>query len=249
MQLLRSCTRALARRRYTNELHKSHQLQQRLIPSTPISLKDRQSSTVRNLSHHHYGVSPSRLDFKEHPQGWRTIQDQVEPYFAQHWKFPSEKARQAFFAVGFSQAFSQFFPLTLDERVEGTCKMHYLALLIDGELHKKSHEIRPMLTRCRSTGEDEFVRHVIIPRANHTHCAGPRLSRPRSLHRVDVVGYTPCYARHRRPSHKRSGRGFLHIVAGADGAGTSVRGAFRPLPCSPRGRCRKNVSFIPTKFN
>jgi aristolochene synthase len=136
MQLLRSCTRTLARRWYTNELHKSHQLQQRLTLSTSISLKGRRSSTARNLSHHHYGVPPSRLDSKEHPLGWGTIQGRVEPYFAQHWKFPSEKARHSFFAVGFSQAFSQFSPLTLDERVEGTCKMHYLALLIDGELHK-----------------------------------------------------------------------------------------------------------------
>ncbi|KAF3384654.1 Aristolochene synthase [Penicillium rolfsii] len=73
-----------------------------------------------------------------HPLGWQTIQARVEPYFGQNWKFSSEKTKQGFFAVGFSQAFSQFFPLTLNERVEGTCKMHYLALLIDDQLEKMS---------------------------------------------------------------------------------------------------------------
>ena len=106
-----------------------------------------------------------------------------------------------------------------------------------------------MLTKCRSTREDEFVRHVLVPGASRTHCARRRLSRPRSLHRVDVVGYTPRYARYRRCPHRRSDRGFLHVVTGADGAGTSVRCAFRSLPRSARGRCRKNVSLIPTKPN
>ncbi|CEJ58436.1 hypothetical protein PMG11_07091 [Penicillium brasilianum] len=84
------------------------------------------------------GVPQTCLDSKSHPLGWQTIQSQVEPYFAQNWKFPSEKAKQGFLAVGFSQAFSQFFPLTVNERVVGTCKMHYLALLIDDQLEKMS---------------------------------------------------------------------------------------------------------------
>jgi aristolochene synthase len=90
--------------------------------------------TASDLPSQIRGVPQTLLDSKSHPLGWQTIQAQVEPYFEQNWKFPSEKAKQGFLAVGFSHAFSRFFPLTVNERVEGTCKMHYLALLIDGGL-------------------------------------------------------------------------------------------------------------------
>lgn len=82
---------------------------------------------------HLHEVAPSRLESKTHPLGWEVIQDQIDPYFAQYWKFGSEKEKQAFFALGLSRAFSQWFPLTLDDRVEAACKIHYLVLLIDGE--------------------------------------------------------------------------------------------------------------------
>lgn len=84
--------------------------------------------------HLQYGVGPSQLESKAHSLGWEAIQALVEPSFVQHWKFSSEKEKKGFLALGFSRAFSQFFPLTLDERVEVMRKMHYLALLIDGEL-------------------------------------------------------------------------------------------------------------------
>ncbi|KAJ5246459.1 hypothetical protein N7468_001442, partial [Penicillium chermesinum] len=78
--------------------------------------------------------APSQLDFKTHDLGWEKIQAQVEPYFGEHWNFASEKEKQAFYDVGFSRAFSCFFPLTLEDRVEATCRMHYLPLLIDDQL-------------------------------------------------------------------------------------------------------------------
>ncbi|KAJ5746215.1 hypothetical protein N7520_011397 [Penicillium odoratum] len=86
--------------------------------------------------HLQYGVGPSRLEAKSHPLGWQAIQALVEPGFGQDWKFTSEREKKGFFALGFSRAFSQFFPLTLNDRVEVTCKMHYLALLIDDQLDK-----------------------------------------------------------------------------------------------------------------
>lgn len=74
----------------------------------------------------------SQLDSKSHHLGWETIRAQVEPYFADNWKFTNEDEKQAFLALGLSRAFSYFFPLTLEGRIEPTCRMHYLALLIDG---------------------------------------------------------------------------------------------------------------------
>ncbi|KAJ5656519.1 hypothetical protein N7507_008469, partial [Penicillium longicatenatum] len=82
------------------------------------------------------GAGPSQLESKSHSLGWEAIQALIEPRFAQHWKFPSEKEKNRFFALGFSRAFSQFFPLTLNERVEVTCMIHYLVLLIDDQLDK-----------------------------------------------------------------------------------------------------------------
>lgn len=75
---------------------------------------------------------PSRLESKAHSLGWESIQAKVEPYFSEKWNFSSEKEKQAFLSLGLSRAFSCFFPLTLEDRVEATCRMHYLALLIDG---------------------------------------------------------------------------------------------------------------------
>lgn len=134
MRLFQSCVRQVApSQRWTvRNLNQCHQIQPKLAQLT----KSRHHSILSGLSFQGHGVTPSRLDSKAHPLGWQIIQAQVEPYFGQNWRFPSEKAKQGFFAVGFSQAFSRFFPLTLTERVEGTCKMHYLALLIDGELNK-----------------------------------------------------------------------------------------------------------------
>lgn len=81
-----------------------------------------------------HGVAPSRLESKSHPLGWEVIQEHVDPYFSQNWEFGSEEEKKKFFALGLSRAFSQFFPLTLDDRVQAACKIHYLVLLIDGEL-------------------------------------------------------------------------------------------------------------------
>ncbi|KAJ5832777.1 hypothetical protein N7474_001088, partial [Penicillium riverlandense] len=94
------------------------------------------SSATNTTPGQRYEIPPSRLQSKSHPQGFETIQAQVEPYFASNWKFASEKEKKGFLALGFSRAFSQFFPLTLNDRVETTCKMHYLALLIDDQLEK-----------------------------------------------------------------------------------------------------------------
>jgi aristolochene synthase len=135
MRLFQSCARQTASGQRCSSIRRPNQSYQ-IQPQLAQLARSRHHSTSSDLSFQGHGVTPSRLDSKAHPLGWQAIQAQVEPYFRQNWKFPSEKAKQDFFALGFSQAFSQFFPLTLNERVEGTCKMHYLTLLIDGELDK-----------------------------------------------------------------------------------------------------------------
>lgn len=89
-------------------------------------------SSEAPLHHQLYEIPCSRLESKVHPLGWEAIQAQTEPWLDQHWEFASEKEKKGFFALGMSRAFSQFFPLTLDDRVEMTCKLHCLIFLIDG---------------------------------------------------------------------------------------------------------------------
>lgn len=77
---------------------------------------------------------PTRqLESKTHPLGWERIQAQVEPYFANNWDFASMKEKRGFLGLGVSRAFSHFFPLTLDGRIDVTCKMLYMSFLVDGE--------------------------------------------------------------------------------------------------------------------
>lgn len=100
--------------------------------SAHVHLSKRQArrhSTVQNIP---CEIPPSKLNTKSHRLGWEKIQTQVEPYFTTNWKFAGEKEKQGLLAVGLSRAFSNAFPLTLDNRIGVTCKMLYLSLLIDG---------------------------------------------------------------------------------------------------------------------
>ncbi|KAJ5355833.1 hypothetical protein N7517_010442 [Penicillium concentricum] len=100
-----------------------------------INRSVRQHSTAQNVP---CEIPAGQLESKTHPLGWERIQAQVEPYFGNSWSFASEKEKKGFLGLGFSRAFSHFFPLTLDDRVDMTCKMLYLSLLIDDQLEKMS---------------------------------------------------------------------------------------------------------------
>lgn len=100
------------------------------LVSYPTNTSVKQYSTALNTP---CEIPTSLLESKAHPLGWRNIQAQVEPYFGNNWKFASEKEKRGFLALGLSRAFSHFFPLTLNDRIDVTCKMLYLSLLIDGE--------------------------------------------------------------------------------------------------------------------
>lgn len=112
-----------------------HSCTKSTFPPQWATFPSKRYSTPSNTPFHQpQDVAPSRLESKTHPLGWDAIQDQIDPYFSKHWDFGSEENKRKFFALGFSRAFSQFFPLTRNDRVEAVCKIHYLVLLIDGEL-------------------------------------------------------------------------------------------------------------------
>jgi len=130
-QFQRICT--LSRQINVHQLGVSISNVNRLILSPhihPINKPDRQYSTAPNAS---CKIPASQLETKTHPLGWERIQAQVEPYFGNNWGFASEEKKKGFLALGLSRAFSNSFPLTLDDRIGATCKMFYLSLLIDGK--------------------------------------------------------------------------------------------------------------------
>lgn len=109
------------------------------IISRKFTLLPRRYSTVPDSSQQWpVDFIPTRLELKSHPLGWEALQKRVEPYFAQNWKFASEREKEGFFALGFSRALNEMFPLMLDDRAELTGKMHYMALLVDGEDSKSA---------------------------------------------------------------------------------------------------------------
>ncbi|KAJ5250893.1 hypothetical protein N7489_001303 [Penicillium chrysogenum] len=62
----------------------------------------------------------------------------VDPYFGNNWNFACEKEKKGFLGLGLSRAFSHFLPLTLDDRINVTCKILYFSFLIDDQLEKMS---------------------------------------------------------------------------------------------------------------
>lgn len=96
----------------------------------PINKSVRQYSAAQNVP---CEFAPRQLESKTHPLGWERIQAQVDPYFGNNWNFACEKEKKGFLGLGLSRAFSHFLPLTLDDRIDETCKMLYLSFLIDGE--------------------------------------------------------------------------------------------------------------------
>lgn len=103
----------------------------------------RRYSTAQNVP---CKVPARQLESKTHPLGWERIQAQVEPYFGNNWNFANEKDRKGFLHLGVSRAFSHFFPLTQDDRIDVTCKMLYLSFLIDGKFSWLGVGLRNILT-------------------------------------------------------------------------------------------------------
>lgn len=105
----------------------------RLLFGNPTINSRTYSTALDGSRHWPTEFAPTRLELKSHPLGWEAIQGRVEPSFEQNWEFTSDREREGFLALGLSRAFSEWYPLILDDRVELTGKIHYLVILIDGE--------------------------------------------------------------------------------------------------------------------
>ena len=79
------------------------------------------------------GPPPSLFEPICHPLV-RSVTEQVDGYFLQHWNFPNEKAKKKFVAAGFSRVTCLYFPKSLDDRIHFACRLLTVLFLIDGEL-------------------------------------------------------------------------------------------------------------------
>jgi aristolochene synthase len=75
---------------------------------------------------------PTKWSYLCHPR-LKEVQDEVDGYFLENWKFPSFKAVRTFLDAKFSEVTCLYFPLALDDRIHFACRLLTVLFLIDGE--------------------------------------------------------------------------------------------------------------------
>ena len=74
---------------------------------------------------------PSAWTYSCHPR-IKEVQDEVDRYFLENWKFPNSKAVRTFLNAKFSEVTCLYFPLALDDRIHFACRLLTVLFLIDG---------------------------------------------------------------------------------------------------------------------
>lgn len=75
--------------------------------------------------------APSAWTHRCHPR-LQQVQEEVEGYFLNNWKFSSTKANHMFLNAKFSEVTCFYFPLALDDRIHFACRLLTVLFLIDG---------------------------------------------------------------------------------------------------------------------
>lgn len=75
---------------------------------------------------------PTEWTYLCHPR-LKEVQDEVDGYFLENWKFPSFKAVRTFLDAKFSEVTCLYFPLALDDRIHFACRLLTVLFLIDGK--------------------------------------------------------------------------------------------------------------------
>lgn len=78
---------------------------------------------------------PTQWSYLCHPRV-KEVQDEVDGYFLENWKFPSFKAVRTFLDAKFSEVTCLYFPLALDDRIHFACRLLTVLFLIDGECER-----------------------------------------------------------------------------------------------------------------
>ncbi|KAJ5201119.1 hypothetical protein N7449_005922 [Penicillium cf. viridicatum] len=80
---------------------------------------------------------PTQWSYLCHPRV-KELQDEVDGYFLENWKFPSFKAVRTFLDAKFSEVTCLYFPLALDDRIHFACRLLTVLFLIDDVLEHMS---------------------------------------------------------------------------------------------------------------
>ncbi|CAI6332025.1 unnamed protein product [Periconia digitata] len=80
---------------------------------------------------------PTEWTYLCHPR-LKEVQDEVDGYFLENWKFPSFKAVRTFLDAKFSEVTCLYFPLALDDRIHFACRLLTVLFLIDDVLEHMS---------------------------------------------------------------------------------------------------------------
>ncbi|RYP52873.1 hypothetical protein DL768_002043 [Monosporascus sp. mg162] len=80
---------------------------------------------------------PTQWSYLCHPR-LKEVQDEVDGYFLENWKFPSFKAVRTFLDAKFSEVTCLYFPLALDDRIHFACRLLTVLFLIDDVLEHMS---------------------------------------------------------------------------------------------------------------
>lgn len=109
---------------------------------------------------------PTRWKYLCHPR-LKEVQDEVDGYFLENWKFPSFKAVRTFLDAKFSEVTCLYFPLALDDRIHFACRLLTVLFLIDGE-YKTHRSMPPLLTMVdvlehMSFADGEAYNNRLIP--------------------------------------------------------------------------------------
>lgn len=110
---------------------------------------------------------PSQWSYLCHPR-LKEVQDEVDGYFLENWKFPSFKAVRTFLDAKFSELTCLYFPLALDDRIHFACRLLTVLFLIDGECKRTWVITYPSLTRLdllehMSFADGEAYNNRLIP--------------------------------------------------------------------------------------
>ena len=85
-------------------------------------------------------VIPSNREVVPPPSAWtylchprvREVQEEVNGYFLENWRFSNSKAVRTFLNAKFSEVTCLYFPLALDDRIHFACRLLTVLFLIDG---------------------------------------------------------------------------------------------------------------------
>ncbi|KAI1267664.1 Aristolochene synthase [Xylariaceae sp. FL1019] len=105
--------------------------------SFPVQTFGQEKDIIRSKNETTVTPPPTKWSYLCHPR-LKEVQDEVDGYFLENWKFPKFKAVRTFLDAKFSEVTCLYFPLALDDRIHFACRLLTVLFLIDDVLEHMS---------------------------------------------------------------------------------------------------------------